>query len=670
MWEVMRSLFRVGLLIGALSVGFAPEAAAQWTRNGISPCRGEPCEGRPVGLYPDGAGGAYLFRYEQIDGSGSDVVTLHHVLARGVPDPEWPQTGLPWKKSGVISSIRAVLDGQGGLLIVTNERNVNDPRSYPLYAYRVNRNGTFPAGWDTTGVRLTRDIVSVGSEFALTQDGVGGYYLAWTEYVGGNSKSGNRIARYDQEGRVVAGWPLDGLSADTQTMRNGAPQLVSDFSGGVILVANSLSDDNVSSSAYAMRINADGTRGWPQSPDGVVLRTGPLYTTALKTVSDGAGGAYSVIYRGNHFDNLYLQRVLVNGLLAPGWPITGIPIATGPGFILTDFQGVDDAQGGAFISWTDYRTGVGQFRIQRILPNGTRALGWPDQGLVVGGAGTINVGGGIAADLQGGVYGMWEGVNSSGNYTFLTHLLSQGPPAPGWLADGLFADEDNASGLSVYPGEIIPDGRGGAIVSWERVGGGSTGVTRLQRLSPDGTVATNLTMVATEVGPDRVSIEWFTSSPDPAGYAVERQAEADVWVRIANVIADGAGHLHFEDRSVSPGRSYGYQLRSLAGGGPLAGSVAWLTTPTGPRFALDGVHPNPSRARDLRVRYSLEPSTPASLEFYDITGRRLWGRDVIAHAGGDQMLQLGDDQRLPAGLYWLRLTQGARRAMSRVVIVE
>ena len=93
------------------------------------------------------------------------------------------------------------------------------------------------------------------------------------------------------------------------------------------------------------------------------------------------------------------------------------------------------------------------------------------------------------------------------------------------------------------------------------------------------------------------------------------------------------------------------------GGGPLA-------------LSLEGARPNPAYGGALSVAFTLPEAASARLELVDVGGRRVAGREVGALGAGRHVVALGAERRLPPGLYLLRLSQGARARVTRVVVIE
>ena len=86
-----------------------------------------------------------------------------------------------------------------------------------------------------------------------------------------------------------------------------------------------------------------------------------------------------------------------------------------------------------------------------------------------------------------------------------------------------------------------------------------------------------------------------------------------------------------------------------------------------PVLSLEGVWPNPSRAR-LRVMFVLADSRSATLELLDVSGRRLAFQEVGSLGPGRHALDLGAGATFPPGVYKVRLTQGERRQVTTAIV--
>lgn len=77
---------------------------------------------------------------------------------------------------------------------------------------------------------------------------------------------------------------------------------------------------------------------------------------------------------------------------------------------------------------------------------------------------------------------------------------------------------------------------------------------------------------------------------------------------------------------------------------------------------------NPACAK-LRVTCDLPDAGTARVEVYDVSGRRVNRRDVAAVGPGSVNVEAGTGAKLAPGAYWLRLSQGTRPPVTRMVMV-
>ena len=118
----------------------------------------------------------------------------------------------------------------------------------------------------------------------------------------------------------------------------------------------------------------------------------------------------------------------------------------------------------------------------------------------------------------------------------------------------------------------------------------------------------------------------------------------------------------------------------LAAALSLAGALArenWLAAGS-PN--LEGVSPSPNRlrvtpnpARDrVSIGFSLVQAVPARLELFDVSGRRVFQRELPAMGAGPQRVDLEGASlwRLPAGVYLARLTAAGQQANGRLTLLS
>ena len=128
----------------------------------------------------------------------------------------------------------------------------------------------------------------------------------------------------------------------------------------------------------------------------------------LATVSDGTGGAYFTWAdeRGAGFTNrAFIQRVTAPGLFAAGW----VPQATRVCSVeAAQNEPVAAFDGRAvYVAWTDLRAAISDIYVQRVLPDGTIAPGWPTGGVRLSLGGQNNHAPVICSNGLGGAVVAW-----------------------------------------------------------------------------------------------------------------------------------------------------------------------------------------------------------------------------------------------------------------------
>ncbi len=87
----------------------------------------------------------------------------------------------------------------------------------------------------------------------------------------------------------------------------------------------------------------------------------------------------------------------------------------------------------------------------------------------------------------------------------------------------------------------------------------------------------------------------------------------------------------------------------------------------GDGLRLAGARPS---ARGPEVEFTLAVGAAARLELFDVTGRRVWSRDVTALGAGTHRVQAGEGLTLAPGVYAVRLTRGAAVSSVRAIVVR
>jgi len=169
-------------------------------------------------------------------------------------------------------------------------------------------------------------------------------------------------------------------------------------------------------------------------------------------------------------------------------------------------------------------------------------------------------------------------------------------------------------------------------------------------------------------------LHWSVSSAsDFATFHLYRGASADFVPGAGNLVT-ATPDTGFAD--VGPAGSY-YKLSAVDRNGneslfALVGPGQTTDVSDAPalQFALEGVRPNPSLGGRMLVHFVLPRNTPASLELFDLAGRRIEERSVGALGAGAHAVELAPGRRVAAGVYLIRLTQGTITRSARAVVLD
>jgi hypothetical protein len=261
-------------------------------------------------------------------------------------------------------------------------------------------------------------------------------------------------------------WSPGGVSVCGTSGRPYFPRMAADGAGGVYVTWRDLRDySTTDEDVYLQRITAAGTiaPGWPAG--GLPLCTLPLPQDPSDLVHDGQGGVLVVWIDFRDALNglaqdVYAQRVLGDGTIAPGWPADGAPVTRA-----RDYQSVPviaaDGTGGAYVAWDDRRDEAAlgfDVYAQHLTPTGGVAPGWPEDGLPVATLAGGQVSPRILADDDGGVVLVWsDGGLPEEVRLFGTRLRADGSVAPGWDWNTLLLGDRPRK-------ELAADGAGGFFV--------------------------------------------------------------------------------------------------------------------------------------------------------------------------------------------------------------
>lgn len=254
----------------------------------------------------------------------------------------------------------------------------------------------------------------------------------------------------------------------------------------------------------------------------------------------------------------------------------------------------------------------------------------------------------------------WQGSDvGSGVESFDVYVSEDGGPLVPWLVR-------HGQPEAVFPG--VPGHRYGFVA----LARDSAGNTRALPNAPDAetvvdtsTTAALLDLVRADADVEGVSLEWYTTERGLV-VGLYRSSLGSEWEHLLDLTPDGTGRLVYRDLNVIPGGRYGYRLL-VQGSGESYGET-WVVIPK-PVLELYGARPNPS-VDGLKVEFSLDSRSSASLELFDMAGRRA-ANISVGHLGpGRHAVDVGSDRALRPGIYLVRLTQGKRSFVAKTIVIR
>jgi hypothetical protein len=545
------------------------------------------------------------------------------------------------------------------------------------------------AAWNANGNAICT-AASDQTTPVMISDGSGGSFIVWQDNRSGASDL--YATRLNASGSVVPGWPVDGYPVCTATGDQKLAVIAADGAGGFYVAWEDYRPPGGESDLYLDRITGLGSpsAGWPVNGLAVCALAHSQGFPSLIAGTAGAIVAWEDDRSGASTD-VYVQRV--SGAAAPLWTANGVALCTAAGNQMFPTVATDGA-GGAIVTWQDRRGGSVDIYAQRVSPAGS--VLWTDDGVAVCEATDDQLTPRLVPDVSGGVIIEWDDGRDFNSDVYAQRLNASGIPQ--WTADGVPLCIDLAE---QYSAAIVPDGIGGAIVTWIDYRGGS-GDVYAQRITgagavqwtANGGVMCNATgeqfdvQAVSDLG-GGMFLLWADerggagSSDIYAKRVTSSGATANGWVangtlvcNAANaqqrpaVLADGAGcFASWSDERGGVGSADIYAWRAGS-----TSSVDVALPPPASAIGLAPPFPNPARG-GVTLRLTSSASGPTRLEVLDLAGRRvrslLDDRDL---PGGPHVLVWDgrDDSGAiaPAGLYLITFHTPTAVETRKVAIVH
>ena len=170
--------------------------------------------------------------------------------------------------------------------------------------------------------------------------------------------------------------------------------------------------------------------------------------------------------------------------------------------------------------------------------------------------------------------------------------------------------------------------------------------------------------LSSDVTPDGVVLRWRTAAR--LALRIERSTDLGPWAVVGTVTPSAEGVLAFLDPGASYGSTHRYRV-AFGIAGPVGGETSVLLE--SPRaLAFGGFQPNPARGPTSMV-FTLLTREHATIDVYDVSGRRLLRRDVTAYGPGTHRLALPPGTIRP-GVVFVRVAQGEHTASGKGLILR
>jgi|GEM_PF-4731315 len=413
------------------------------------------------------------------------IALIVGMLCSSSPALSWVSDGSPVCTNAAYQyQVRSCTDGQGGVFVAFYDNRAGAA----IYVQHLTLNGTVYPGWPADGKQVS--IVNVAAEEpAIVEDGNDGFYVAWKETPNPllPLQTQIRMQRLTHFGNIPSPWTGSGVVVNASGGCSRFPELVR--SGNSVLVGWRWSQSGnpgvLDWWVRCQRVGIDASVMWKGSPQGVVMGSLPTkLDLSGRFLADGTGGGFYAWTLESNIANEWdvaLQRILPGGSIAAGWPGSGFLVCDLPG-LQTALRVFPDGTGGCTAIWQDHRDGlnVPDLYYLRIGPDSSLPMGFPEDGAYL--------------PIPGAAVRYSPELAVDGNYAVILYLRPAG---------GIFADRIDINGQSQWPSpatltfgasisnlRTVPDGTGGALVAWTGGGGlSSTWNIYAQTVSPGGNIA-------------------------------------------------------------------------------------------------------------------------------------------------------------------------------------
>lgn len=334
-------------------------------------------------IIADGNGKAIIAWRDKRSGDNWEIYAKRIGTNGNPASGQWPSNGLAIASvPGFSSSFAICTDGASGVYVA-----YKDYSSLDLMVANRDLNGFVPAGVPSEGLCVFdgTEIKGLVIDFDIASDGDHGAMVAWSEVrLLELTQHDIRAQRLSPTGELL--WEQGGIPVCTVPGIQLGVQIERCDKGSIIAWSDSRNYSETGSDIYAQKVLLDGTiptwqYGWTAGGEPVCTATGDQDNIDL--MHNGFGGAI-ITWQDQRYQKEYIfaQRMSTFGFNY--WPENGVavfvPDSTQTGF---DVQPriVTDGHYGAIITWNYGKYLSWRVYAQRVDKNGMIASGWPETGL-------------------------------------------------------------------------------------------------------------------------------------------------------------------------------------------------------------------------------------------------------------------------------------------------
>jgi hypothetical protein len=471
------------------------------------------------------------------------------------------------------------------------------------------------------------------------------------------------------DGNGNAQWAVNGIAVCPTAWWQDLPKALSDGADGAIIVWEDERYSIINSFVYAQRIDGNGNKLW--ATNGVLVSGSSALKWDLRSIEDNCGGAFVSWSIGNTgYRDIFAQRINSMGGI---WARGDVPVCTAaldqnhPGMALDD-------SGGVYVAWYDRRDGRDDVYAQRVSDAGD--VLWATNGKPI----RLNPATGIHAytipelvtDGEGGAIATWEWGPATSTHDIFAQRIDR---------SGNLLWPDSAVSVCRAPGgqffpQIASNGEGGAIIAWRDLRQDTIGAVYAMRVTANGeTVAKLLQSYCARAEGALIVLEWRLSEVDAdARFIVLRSPEGGVYEELpAEELRRNGLSFAFSDETCSRGVAYRYRVDIETAGkrSVLFESEAISLAPL--VLSLSQNYPNPFNPFTT-IRFELPERSHVRLVIYDCAGREIVRLvDGVRMEGAHSVMWDGRDARgssAGAGIYFYRLTAEKNSITKKLVLLR